>query len=469
MAPTLTITDDPSTTDAPPDEPPPTDPTSAPAATALAEQPIAGFQARRSPARNGHALNVGFIATRLDGVDGVSLEALKWVTVCRRLGHETFYCAGQLEPSAPPGRLVAEMHFRYPEATWIHDQAFGRADGHPELHARIRRMADHLKAEIAAFVAEYNIHVLIPENALTIPMHIPLGVAIREYLAETGMPALAHHHDFYWERDRYAVNGIGAILRDAFPPHDLPNLRHSVINTAQVESLRARYGLEATLIPNVWDFDAAPPQVDAFNADFRAAFDLAPDDVVILQPTRVVRRKAIERAVELVRLLDDPRYKLVLTGTVGDEPDDYQAFLLARIAEAGLDAQVRWIGDRLDDCRSVRDGQKVYALWDAYVHADFVTYPSAIEGFGNALLETIFYRKPFMINRYPVYVRDIAPTGLKAIEIDGAPTAETARAVRALLADPDRQHEMVEHNFAVARARFSLDVLEERLARLLEF
>ena len=65
---------------------------------ALTGQPIAGFRARRSPARNGHALNVGFIATRLDGVDGVSLEALKWVTVCRRLGHETVYCAGPLEP-----------------------------------------------------------------------------------------------------------------------------------------------------------------------------------------------------------------------------------------------------------------------------------------------------------------------------------------------------------------------------------
>ena len=44
------------------------------------------------------------------------------------------------------------------------------------------------------------IDLIVPENALSIPMHVPLGMAITELIAETGIPTIAHHHDFYWER-----------------------------------------------------------------------------------------------------------------------------------------------------------------------------------------------------------------------------------------------------------------------------
>jgi len=33
-----------------------------------------------------------------------------------------------------------------------------------------------------------------------------------------------------------------------------------------------------------------------------------------------------------------------------------------------------------------------YSAWDAYRSADFVTYPSTYEGFGNASRETIYFR-----------------------------------------------------------------------------
>lgn len=411
--------------------------------------------------------NLGFIETRMAGVDGVSLETHKWATICRRLGYRVFTCAGQLDKGTPSGRVVPEMHFKHPEALWAHDHAFGHTEPHPELYDRIRRMADTLKARVMQFIAYFEIDMLIIEQALTIPMNLSLGVALREIIAETGLRTLAHHHDFYWERERFAVNCIPDILDYAFPPYNLPNLRHAVINSFQAEALWERFGLPATVIPNVWNFDMYPPVIDNFNADFRKAIDVAPEDILILQPTRLVRRKAIERAVELVRLLDEPEYKLVLTGTAGDETDDYQGFLMARIAEAGIEAQVRWIGDRLHDNRMVQNGKKIYSLWDAYLHADFITYPSEIEGFGNALLETIYFRKPFMINRYPVYVKDIAPTGLTCIEIDGMPTPATAGAVRALLADVEQQREMTAHNFEIGRKHYSFDMLERKLRALL--
>ena len=41
-------------------------------------------------------MRIGFISTRLNGTDGVSLEVEKWAVVLRRLGHDVFYCAGEI-------------------------------------------------------------------------------------------------------------------------------------------------------------------------------------------------------------------------------------------------------------------------------------------------------------------------------------------------------------------------------------
>ena len=35
---------------------------------------------------------------------------------------------------------------------------------------------------------------------MTIPVHVPLGLAMTEVIAETSMRTIAHHHDFAWER-----------------------------------------------------------------------------------------------------------------------------------------------------------------------------------------------------------------------------------------------------------------------------
>ena len=40
----------------------------------------------------------------------------------------------------------------------------------------------------------------------------------------------------------------------------------------------------------------------------------------------------------------------------------------------------------------------LYTLRDVYPHADFITYPSLYEGFGNAFLEAIYFKKPLLIN-----------------------------------------------------------------------
>jgi len=85
-------------------------------------------------------------------------------------------------------------------------------------------------------------------------------------------------------------------------------------------------------------------------------------------------------------------------------------------------------------------------------------------GFGNALLETIYFRKPALVNRYAVYRADIAPKGFRFIESDGRITPRTVGRVQELLDDTEAQREMTEHNYRLAGRHYSLEALESYLS-----
>lgn len=407
-------------------------------------------------------MNIGFISTRLAGNDGVSLETVKWATVLRNMGHEIFYCAGELEKDGLPGLLIPEMHFTYPENMWIREHAYGTTSAHLELRPRIERLKGVIKPQLERFIKYYAIDLIIPQNILVKPIQFSLALAITEIIDETGIPTISHNHDFYWERDDWKPNCVQDILDEVHPP-DLPSITHVVINTLLKDSLKTRRGLDSVFVPNVFDFGTPPGEIDAFNADFRAAFDLADTDYIILAPVRILARKGLEVAVELVGRLGDSRCKLIFTHK-DDLDDSYLKQLQEQADQENVDLRI--IADRISTRRSVKNGLKTYALWDAYIHADFVAYPSWYEGFGNALLEAIYFKKPTLVNRYPVYNADIRPLGFDFVEINGAVTEEAVALVRSILDNPDPL--VVEHNFRLGLEHFSYATLETLLSNLLK-
>ncbi|MBN1967589.1 MAG: glycosyltransferase family 4 protein [Anaerolineae bacterium] len=410
-------------------------------------------------------MRIGFVATRLAGVDGVSLETAKLVTVLERMGHETFYCAGELEPGSPPGMLVPEMHFQHPMIQDIQRKAFDGVELMPGLDADIRRKAAGPATSLHAFIEDFRLDLLIVQNASAIPMHLPLGVAIHDVIKETGIPAICHNHDLYWERERFLVNRIPGVLQEAFPPV-LPSVQHAVISTVMQRELHARTGVEPVYIPNVFDFENPPEPPDEYSQGFREDMGFGPDDVILLQPTRLIARKNIERAVELVRLLGAGRtYRLVVTGTNQDEPGPYFEWLFDQAVRAGID--VHFIGDRIGARRDTVNGQRIYTMWDIYPQADLITYLSSYEGFGNALIETLYFKRPLVVNLYMQYRSDIRPTGVQAVEVAHYVTSSTAVEVLDLLDDRMRLRRMVEDNYLVGLEHFSYKVLERRLSELL--
>lgn len=409
--------------------------------------------------------NIGFISTRFAGTDGVSLESAKWAEVLWDDRHVSFWYSGKSDREPGISFVVPEAYFGHPEVDWINERVWGQTHRDPLVSTRIREMADYLKTTLYTFVKRFNIDFIIPQNVLTIPMHLPLGIAVTEFLAETGMPAIAHHHDFYWERTRFSVNGVGDYLDSAFPP-SLPNIRNVVINLPAEEQIALRKGLASLYIPNVFDFESPAPQPDDYSADIREQIGLSPEDIFILQPTRIVPRKGIEHAIKMVGLLDDPKYKLVISHDAGDEGLDYLHMLEEMAKEENVD--LRLIANRIAEVRQYdSQGRKMYTLWDLYPHADLVTYPSLYEGFGNALLETVYFRKPMMVNRYSIYIQDIEPRGFRFAEMDGIVTQKLVGHVRRILEDSHYREQMVEHNYRVAKRHYSYTVLRRSLRTLM--
>lgn len=429
--------------------------------------------------------NIGFISTRFAGTDGVSLETQKWVTVLERLGHKCFYFAGECDRSADQSYVVPEAFYRHPEIDILNQQAYSGSwtvtnearKAHPEIASlqkdffsiyvrppqmtkRVNELKEYFKEELYKFAHRFDLEILIVENALTIPLNLPLGLAITEFIAETGYPTIAHHHDFHWERQRFQVNCVGDYLAAAFPPN-LPSVRHVVINSVQAQQIASRHGLTSRVIPNVMDFDSLPPASDSYTDSVRTDFDIRDGEYFFLQPTRVIQRKGIEHAIELMRRLDLPA-KLIISHASGDEGNDYEH----RVREYAhlLDVTVRFEADQVQDVRgTTKDGKKIYTLGDVYPHADLVTYPSSIEGFGNAFLEAVYYKRLILVNNYSIYEVDIKPKGFHTLWFDGFISTSTIAAVRHALQNPDLTQEWVETNYQLAKRYFSYSVLERRL------
>ncbi len=409
--------------------------------------------------------NIGFVSTRIAGTDGVTLEAGKWATVLRSAGHRCFWFAGQLDRDPAKSMLVPEAFFQHEENRWLDRQIFGRKGRQAAVTEKIHALKTLIKARLETFVERFSIDLLIPENALTIPLNVPLGLALTELIAERQIPTIAHHHDFHWERSRFAVNAVGDYLRMAFPPN-LPNMEHVVINSAAQEELALRAGLSSTIIPNVLDFENPPEENSAKRDREREAIGLAAADIMILQPTRIVQRKGIEHAIELVRELEEPRCKLVISHEAGDEGYEYAEWLVEEARGSGVD--LRFIQTTVaDPFGEENNGEERHSLWDIYPHADFITYPSLYEGFGNAFLEAVYFKKPILINRYSIFVRDIEPKGFDLIAMDGFLTRRTVEKVREVLLSPERRRQMVETNYEIARRYYSYATLRRWLATLI--
>ncbi len=421
-------------------------------------------------------MKVGIIIGRIGDVDGVALETEKWIEVLKRFGHEIFILSGHfkedvIEPENQ--KALPFLSFFSPECEWEQNRAFFfPPDDSERLLSHLDGTANHVATAIFQWVLNCRIDVLLVENASSLPAHLSLGMGIMRCAELLDLPIVIHHHDFAWERgSRYAspFPEITQIVEETFPLRTSHAL-HAVINSDQQGVLKERFDIDATVVPNVMDFDKPFAQRDSYNADLPASIGLQEGDIPLFQITRIVQRKGIEVAIDLVNRLEDPKIKLVITGSAADDHRrGYYKELQRQIEGNGLKDRVLFAHHKLLSERgSSSTGERIFSLSDAYAHAIACTYFSTYEGFGNAFVEAVVARRPVFVNNYkPVYWPEIGSHGFETVMLeDNNLTDEAVAEIDRIIHDPALRAEIAEHNFELGRKHFSFAVLEQKLQEI---
>jgi len=97
-----------------------------------------------------------------------------------------------------------------------------------------------------------------------------------------------------------------------------------------------------------------------------------------------------------------------------------------------------------------------------------ITYPSTVEGFGNAFIETIYHKRPIVMSTYEIFRTDIQPKGFRVIGFEDFVSSETVAQARQVLDDPGLAAEIADHNYELGRRFYSFATLERRLSLLIQ-
>jgi glycosyltransferase involved in cell wall biosynthesis len=330
------------------------------------------------------------VSFRLGLRDGVSIVAESWATALRDLGFDVFTVAGE----GPVDRTVAGLAI---EA--VEPPPFGEVED-------ALRDAD----------------LVIVENLCTIPLNLPTTAVVTAALR--GRPAVLHHHDPPWQRERFAHIG-------GLPPDDAA-WRHVTINELTTGQMRER-GITATTIYNGFAVDR--PAGD--RAVTRARLAVADDELLVVHPVRAIERKGVPGAIALCEHLGGTYW---LTGPAEEGYGPQLDKLLAR-------ARCRVIRRAVDDPA------------DLYAAADVVAFPSTWEGFGNPPVEAALAGRPVAIGPYPVGA-ELQAMGFRWFD------AGDPGAVARGLAEPD--DDLLAHNRRLAVELFSFERMAADVRALLD-
>lgn len=440
---------------------------------------------------------------RVGETDGVSLEMEKWKVVLEEMGHEVVFLAGS--EGQTKAYVIPELHYKHPLNNKYVYNAYVKIsdyDSEEQFAEEVQSFAKTIEDKLIDFIRNEQIDLLVPNNIWSLAWGLPAGIGFTNAVKATGVQCLAHHHDFHWERERYSnptCSSVKQWIKEFFPP-DLPNIKHVVINKLAQDELLSRRGIQAAVVPNVFDFKVDTWEEDAYNSDFRAAIGAKDNDLVILQATRVTERKAIELGIDVVAELQKPenlaklKSRELYNGKVFDENSriiyvlvgqheaEIEYIEMLKDKARSLQVDMRFINDIVNHSRSHEFGQKVYSLWDAYVISDFVTYPSILEGWGNQLLEAVFARKPMVVYEYPVYVSDIQSSGFGMVSLGDTHTVnmnghvnvarekivQAGKEIADVLTDQERYENTVDANYKIGKQFFSYEALYHYLAPLID-
>jgi glycosyltransferase involved in cell wall biosynthesis len=442
---------------------------------------------------------------RVGGTDGVSLEIAKRKEILEKYGCEVKLIAGKRSQNAD--HTIKELEWDDDIIPIIKENGFIHFRRHDlsaeELKRKMNKISSIIEGKLNAIQLQEQFDRVLIHNIFSFGGHVAAAKAFTKWIKKCKIPTLATHHDFYWERKEYQTPRNEYLKRymQKFMPPKSKYIEHVVINSLAKRELYKRADINARVMPDVFDFEQAKWQVDNFNKDFLHEFAIDPRDLIILQATRVIPRKGIELAIDYAIALQEKISKLkrkklyngkklnskskvvlILAGYAEDEKREY----LYRLKNKAFENQlcVKFISDHVKAKRKFSHRVKTYSLWDAYAHADVVSFPSIWEGWGNQFIEAIFAKKPIVLYEYPVYKADIKKEGYDIIslgnggsdlscdenELYSIPQKNIDKAVKQTIRwlKSSKTSAKLEHNYQIGRKYHDFNVLENFLINQLD-
>jgi len=423
---------------------------------------------------------IGIIATRLGGLDGVSLEVDKWTKFLKQNQKKVFFCCGKIE--YPPegfsqisgknyqelkkANIIPELSISHPQNKIIRRMVFQKKFFVKDrFEEKVEIISDKIAKKIEEWARENKIEKIIVENINSLPDHIPAGVGIFKFLKRNShIFCLFHHHDFYWERDYFKTSQreLNFYFKKFFPPKEIKNSLHVTINTIAQKELLKRHKISSIVVGNV--FDGFSIKKDKYNSIFREKVGIKKEDLLFLVPVRIIPRKNIETAVEIVKKLQDLKIFLLIAGCC----DYYQKDYFKKIKQKAkvLGEKIKFVCDLIAPRRFKKN---IFTIFDVYANADFVLYPSFYEGWGNVIGEAMIGKIPLLVNRYPVFKKDIEKKGFWVVKMEkGMVSQRVIDEIKEVLENKDLKRKMTEKNYFLIKKYYGFDMLEKKLKKFLK-
>jgi len=460
---------------------------------------------------------------KLFGTDGVSLQSQELSEALRARGWRVWSCACDV-PAHAAGLRLPELSYQSPDAVALRQRIFSPVpvgsspvpDG-AALVDEITGRAAVIGRRVEDYADAHQIRLLHVRNVMSLPYNLPATLALYNLAVKRpDIGFLLQHHDIFWEgpnaRNFLTPYRHVSDLMDRIMCPSLPNARHVLINPLAAEALRARKGLDGTVVPDGFDFGRDVPPIDepAFRGKLQVlSGDPRPvgaGDLVVMMPARVAINKAIELAIQFTAGLNRQRTALenapaglgsrqrrfsadssiVLLLPQGEDLEDNREYFDRLVAYARhCKIKLAYGGNVVVPDRRFRHGDPDrYPFYGTYQAAELICYPPEHEGFGNQAIEAVWARRPLAVLEYPVFkwfVRDHIPhyislgdieqltrlpelAGLLQLRSDVLDTA--VHNAIALLMDHKLEKRWTDENFTELRAFCGIDTVTEQFIRL---
>ncbi|KKR03607.1 MAG: Glycosyl transferase group 1 [Candidatus Uhrbacteria bacterium GW2011_GWF2_39_13] len=396
-------------------------------------------------------------------------------------------------------------------------------ENYPEdFEAQIMRGALKAKKTINKFIKKNNIHVILAHNTshpYNFSTALGLNMALDEK-REKGKFCPKHilwWHDSFYERKIFKKpNQVIRKYLKYLPGTNLDGI--VFINSRQrlhAADYFKTYGnkgfniekfihKKTVVIPNtcdiVWDWmrkinyskEILSPPLDHYNRSFFKDIGVEKaleeknlsmkNTVFLLQHTRVVPRKRIDKAIDFAFELErkarasQKHVVLIVSGASGDEQSAYKDFLINHHKEKCQlcpDANVFlfFAEDRILSSKDIIIDKKYYdyaEIPSLIAHYGGIgTYFSEVEGYGNNLLEMVSKGLPVVINKYDIYKRDIAQLGFKFPSTENCKLKKglVEKAFR-LITDIRHRNKIVIHNLEVLNKNLNHRIIAKGMKKI---